>query len=91
MPPAYVKPYKRQKNDAADAEAICEAVMRPTMRFVEFKTPEQQSCLMLHRTRHLFIRQQTAVINAIRAHLGRVRDCRVSRTQWCRAAARGRC
>jgi transposase len=62
MPPAYVKPYvKRQKNDAADAEAICEAVMRPTMRFVETKTPEQQSCLMLHRTRHLFIRQQTAV------------------------------
>jgi transposase len=70
MPPAYVKPYvKRQKNDAADAEAICEAVTRPTMRFVATKTPEQQSCLMLHRTRHLFIRQQTAVINAIRAHL----------------------
>src|SRR5262249_12731239 len=70
MPPAYVKPYlKRQKNDAADAEAICEAVMRPTMRFVETKTAEQQSCLMLHRTRHLFVRQQTAVINAIRAHL----------------------
>src|ERR1700680_3948827 len=70
MPPAYVKPYlKRQKNDAADAEAICEAVMRPNMRFVETKTPEQQSCLMLHRTRHLFVRQQTAVINAIRAHL----------------------
>ncbi len=70
MPPAYVKPYvKRQKNDAADAEAICEAVTRANMRFVETKTPEQQSCLMLHRTRHLFIRQQTAVINAIRAHL----------------------
>jgi transposase len=70
MPPAYVKPYlKRQKNDAADAEAICEAVMRPSMRFVETKTCEQQSCLMFHRTRHLFIRQQTAVINAIRAHL----------------------
>ena len=70
MPPAYVKPYvKRQKNDAADAEAICEAVTRPSMRFVETKTPEQQSCLMLHRTRHLFIRQQTAVINSIRAHL----------------------
>jgi transposase len=69
MPPAYVKPYvKRQKNDAADAEAICEAVTRANMRFVETKTPEQQSCLMLHRTRHLFIRQQTAVINAIRAH-----------------------
>ena len=70
MPPAYVKPYvKRHKNDAADAEAICEAVTRPTMRFVATKTPEQQSCLMLHRTRHLFVRQQTAVINAIRAHL----------------------
>ena len=70
MPPAYVKPYvKRQKNDAADAEAICEAVTRANMRFVETKTPEQQSCLMLHRTRHLFIRQQTAMINAIRAHL----------------------
>ncbi len=70
MPPAYVKPYvKRQKNDAADAEAICEAVGRPTMRFVETKTPEQQGCLALHRTRHLFIRQQTSVINAIRAHL----------------------
>lgn len=70
MPPAYVKPYrKRQKNDAADAEAICEAVQRPSMRFVETKTPNQQACLMLHRTRHLFIRQQTAVINSIRAHL----------------------
>src|SRR5215475_11445976 len=70
MPAAYVKPYvKRHKNDAADAEAICEAVTRANMRFVATKTPEQQSCLMLHRTRHLFIRHQTAVINAIRAHL----------------------
>jgi transposase len=70
MPPAYVRPYvKRQKNDATDAEAICEAVRRPTMRFVETKAAEQQGCLMLHRTRHLFIRQQTSVINAIRAHL----------------------
>jgi transposase len=70
MPAAYVKPYvKRQKNDAADAEAICEAVSRANMRFVPTKTVEQQSCLLLHRTRHLFIRQQTAVINAIRAHL----------------------
>ena len=70
MPPAYVKPYvKRQKNDMADAEAICEAVTRANMRFVPTKTPEQQSVLMLHRTRHLFIRQQTSVINAIRAHL----------------------
>jgi len=70
MPPAYVKPYvKRQKNDATDAEAICEAVTRPNMRFVPTKTVEQQSCLMLHRARHLFVRQQTAVINSIRAYL----------------------
>src|SRR6187431_2266386 len=70
MPPAYVKPYvKRQKNDATDSEAICEAVTRANMRFVPTKTPEQQSGLVLHRTRHLFIRQQTSVINAIRAHL----------------------
>jgi transposase len=65
-----VKPYvKRQKNDATDAEAICEAVTRGNMRFVETKTPEQQSGLMLHRTRQLFIRQQTSVINAMRAHM----------------------
>ena len=70
MPPAYVKPYvKRHKNDATDAEAICEAVTRANMRFVATKTPEQQSCPTLHRTRHLLIRQQTSVINAIRAHL----------------------
>ena len=70
MPPAYVKPYvKRHKNDAIDAEAICEAVTRPNMRFVATKSPEQQSGLVLHRTRHLFIRQQTSVINAIRAHM----------------------
>ena len=57
MPPAYVKPYvKRQKNDATDAEAICEAVTRANMRFVSTKTPEQQSGLVLHRTRHLFMR-----------------------------------
>ena len=70
MPPRYVKPYvKRNKNDMADAEAICEAVTRPTMRFVKIKTQEQQSVLMLHRTRHLFIRQRTMLINALRAHL----------------------
>jgi transposase len=69
MPPAYVKPYvKRQKNDTTDAEAICEAVTRTNMRFVPTKTAEQQSGLVLHRARHLFIRQQTSVINAIRAH-----------------------
>jgi transposase len=66
----YVKPYvKRQKNDATDAEAICEAVTRANMRFVETKTPEQQRCLMLHRTRKLFIRQQTSVSNSIRVVL----------------------
>jgi transposase len=70
MPPRYVKPYvKRNKNDAADAEAICEAVQRPTMRFVPIKTPEQQSVLMVHRTRQLFVRQRTTLINAMRAHL----------------------
>src|SRR3954454_23501807 len=70
MPPAYVKPYvKRQKNDRADAEAICEAVTRPTMRFVETKTCEQQSVLMLHRVRQMQVRQKTMLTNAIRAHL----------------------
>lgn len=70
MPPTYVKPYvKRQKNDAADAEAFCEAVQRPSMRFVPIKQPEQQAGFVLHRTRHLLIRQLTAVTNSIRAHL----------------------
>ena len=70
MPPRYVKPYvERNKNDMADAEAICEAVTRPTMRFVAIKTEEQQSVLMLHRTRQLFVRQRTTIINALRAHL----------------------
>lgn len=70
MPPRYVKPYvKPNKNDMTDAEAICEAVTRPTMRFVEIKTQEQQSVLMLHRTRQLFVRQRTTIINALRAHL----------------------
>jgi transposase len=70
MPPRYVKPYvKRNKNDAADAAAICEAVSRPTMRFVGVKTTEQQSVLMLHRTRALLVRQRTMLVNAIRAHM----------------------
>lgn len=69
MPPSYVKAYlRRQKNDAADAEAICEAVRRPTMRFVPIKSVERQSVLVLHRTRELLIRQRTMLINAIRAH-----------------------
>ena len=70
MPPSYVKPYvKRQKNDMADAEAICEAVTRPTMRFVEVKTPEQQSVMVLHRTRVMLMRQRIQLSNAIRGHL----------------------
>ena len=70
MPPRYVKPYvKRNKNDAADAEAICEAVTRPSTRFVAVKSAEQQSVLMLHRTRELLVRQRTMLINAIRAHM----------------------
>jgi len=70
MPPAYVKAYvKRNKNDAADAEGICEAVTRPTMRFVPVKSADVQSMLMLHRARQLLVRQRTAQVSAIRAHL----------------------
>lgn len=70
MPAQYVKPYvKRGKNDAADAEAICEAVARPTMRFVRVKTPEQQSIMMLHRVRLILMRQRTQLSNALRSHL----------------------
>jgi transposase len=70
MPASYVKPYvKRGKTDAADAEAICEAVTRPTMRFVPVKTPEQQAVLMLHRTRDLLVRQRTMLVNALRGHM----------------------
>jgi transposase len=70
MPAQYVKPHvKRGKNDAADAEAICEAVTRPTMRFVGIKTPEQQSAMMLHRVRMILNRQRTQISNAVRAHL----------------------
>ncbi len=70
MPPSYVKAYvRRGKNDAVDAEAICEAVTRPNMRFVPIKTEEQQSALMLHKTRELLMRQQTMLVNALRAHM----------------------
>ena len=69
MPPGYVKAYfKRNKNDAADAEAICEAVTRPSMRFVPVKATEQ-SVLMLHRSRGSLVRQRTMLVNALRAHL----------------------
>jgi len=70
MPPAYVKPYvKRGKTDAGDAAAICEAVTRPTMRFVAIKSAEQQSMLALHRSRDLLIRQRTQLVNMIRGQL----------------------
>ncbi|WP_372573543.1 IS110 family transposase [Ruegeria jejuensis] len=70
IPPIYVKPYvKRQKNDMADAEAICEAVTRPNMHFVAIKSADQQAILMLHRARDLLMRQRTMLINALRAHM----------------------
>ena len=70
IPPAYVKPFvKRQKNDAADAEAICEAVRRPNMRFVTVKSEEQQASALVFRTRDLLVKQRTQIINAIRSHL----------------------
>jgi len=70
MPPQYVKPYvKRNKHDAADAEAICEAVRRPSMRFVAVKTAEQQAALLMHRGRELLVRQRTMLANALRGHL----------------------
>src|ERR1700745_860727 len=70
MPAQYVKAYiKRNKHDAADAEAICEAVGRPTMRFVPVKTAEQQATTLLHRGREQLVRQRTMPVNALRAHL----------------------
>jgi len=70
MPPSYVKAYvKRQKNDAADAEAICEAVSRPSMRFVPVKTPDQQSVQVIHRTRMTLMRHRIELSNTIRAHM----------------------
>src|SRR5690554_3333014 len=70
IPPAYVKPFvKRQKNDAADAEAICEAALRPTMRFVAVKSEESQAAAVVFRTRDLLVRQRTQIINALRGHL----------------------
>ena len=89
MPPAYVKPYvKRQKHDATDAEAICEAVTRANIRFVPTKTPEQQSGLVLHRTRHLFVRPQTYGDQCDPGLSCRVWDRRAGRTPGCRGTAR---
>lgn len=71
IPPSYVKAYlKRQKNDAADAETICEAVTRPSMRFVPVKSVDQQDIMVLHRTRSLLMRQRVQLSNAIRGHMG---------------------
>jgi transposase len=71
IPPSYVKPYvRRSKTDAADAEAICEAVRRPSMRFVPVKSADQQAALLHHRARDLLVRQRTMLINALRGHLG---------------------
>jgi transposase len=70
MPPTYVKPYvRRNKNDAADSEAICEAVTRPTMRFVPVKSMEQQGVLVMHRVRSVLVRQRTMMANALRGHM----------------------
>jgi transposase len=70
VPPSYVKAYlKRGKNDAADAEAICEAVTRPNMRFVPVKSEEQQGVLVLHRARELLVRQRTMLVNGLRGHI----------------------
>ena len=70
MPPQYVKPYvKTNKNDVADAEAICEALVRPTMRFVEIKTPDQQAMMLIHREREGAVKDRTALINRLRATL----------------------
>ena len=70
IPPVYIKPFvKRQKNDAADAKAIAEAALRPTMRFVAVKTEDQQARAMLFRTRQMFVGQRTQMINVLRVHL----------------------
>ena len=91
MPPAYVKAYvKRNKNDAADAEAICEAVGRPSMRFVPIKDTDQQSVLMLHRARNLLVRQRTMLVNALRAHMAEF-GIIAPRSQECRAADERSC
>ena len=73
MPPAYVKPYvKRQKNDAADAAAICEAVTRPSMRFVALRSIDNQAVLMYHKVRETLVRQRTQILNSLRGHLAEI-------------------
>ena len=92
MPPKYVKAYlKRQKNDAADAAAICEAVGRPGMRFAPVKSRDKQAVLMLHRARDLLIRHRTMLINALHAHLAEtVHVAAVGRTRVAFASRGGR-
>jgi transposase len=73
MPPAYVKPYvRRQKNDAADAAAICEAVARPSMRFVAVRSVDNQAELMRHKAREMLVSQRTQLLNGVRGHLGEI-------------------
>jgi transposase len=73
MPPAYVKPYiRRQKNDAADAAAICEAMTRPSMRFVAVRSLENQATSMRHKTREMLVSQRTQLLNGLRGHLTEV-------------------
>jgi len=73
MPPAYVKPYiRRQKNDAADAAAICEAATRPSMRFVAVRSLENQAALMRHKAREMLVSQRTQLLNSLRGHLAEV-------------------
>ena len=77
IPPSYVKPYvRRSKTDAADAEAICEAVGRPSMRFVPVKSADQQAALLHHRVRDLLVRQRTMLINAMRGHFANLASSR---------------
>ena len=90
VPPIYVKAYvKRQKNDASDAEAICEASSRPTMRFVAVKTEEQQARGMLFRTGDLLVRQRTQTINALRGHMAEFGVVASAGTGSCRPAGLG--
>ena len=85
MPPGYVKPYvKRNKNDGRDAEAICEAVSRPTMRFVAVKSVEQQASMAVHATRSLLVRQRTMIANSLRAGFSELGSWRRRASRDCR-------
>ena len=91
MPPAYVKPYvRRQKNDAADAAGICEAVTRPSMRFVGVRTLENQAALMHHKAREMLVAQRTQLINALRGHLAEIGVIAAQGLKNARELARGR-